>query len=280
MKEKYNVQITRREFMFLPVETRMRIIKSGNMINQYLPSDEGMKKIGPVTENPYSQNWIDDNARDKFRVASARRVLRVVLDHKCSTVLDYGCGSGVLVNYLSRRGIYAIGVDRERRCIDYCIRNQKGHFYLTNTLTEFPQVDMITATHVLEHIENYMELLVSFKTRLRKGGILYVSVPNLSFATQDYTTNTQATDHLYIWSSAALQKAIESAGFNILKVDYNIRLGELFKTVTRMCLPSCVAVGLFNSILERFYSNYLNGVIVPLKKDSHLAGEIAIVAKN
>lgn len=102
-------------------------------------------------------------------------------------VLDYGCGSGVLLRELLQRGHEVHGVDNSQGMIDRA----------RNDLAEFPHVslelitdseyrgdylastyDVVYSLGVLEYVDNPRRLLAQLASVVKPGGFLIISVPN------------------------------------------------------------------------------------------------------
>ena len=83
--------------------------------------------------------------------------------------LDFGCGLGGMLDELGMEAAWAAGLEpnRERAAIV----TAKGHNVFTS-LYDVPEesVDIITMFHVLEHLTNPVETLISLKRVLRPGG--------------------------------------------------------------------------------------------------------------
>lgn len=98
---------------------------------------------------------------------------------KAKTFLDVGCGIGTAVLQAKSLGLDAIGVDPNPFAVEYgrerfSLDLRCNYFSPDLFQTKF---DIITCTHVLEHLENPRKLLGEAIETLNAPGLLFVSVP-------------------------------------------------------------------------------------------------------
>jgi SAM-dependent methyltransferase len=89
-----------------------------------------------------------------------------------ATVLDFGCGGGVFLNWLQDLGWDTCGLEP----------STDAAFLRHRRVTSAPQdrsFDFGVLHHVLEHVTAPLEVLAQLGGALREGGILYISVPAL-----------------------------------------------------------------------------------------------------
>ncbi|AFU68716.1 SAM-dependent methyltransferase, AdoMet_MTases superfamily [Psychroflexus torquis ATCC 700755] len=92
------------------------------------------------------------------------------------SVLDYGCGTGEFVSYLSKKGIISSGVEPTKKAFDQA---EKAEVKIYKNLKKVEGTfDAITLFHVLEHVEDYLKVLEDLKAKLNPGGLLVIAVPN------------------------------------------------------------------------------------------------------
>ncbi len=100
-------------------------------------------------------------------------------------VLDFGCGSGVLLPFLGKVAEQVVAVDidlnpfqRMKACIDFPT-NLEVHEIRALPLDRLPAAsfDVITALDVLEHVEDLTTTLAGLLRLLKPGGRLVVSGP-------------------------------------------------------------------------------------------------------
>jgi SAM-dependent methyltransferase len=89
-----------------------------------------------------------------------------------SSVLDFGCGNGKLLDWLQERGWETYGVEPSMDVAFF------RHRHLTS-LDQDRRFRFVILNHVLEHITNPLGLLRQIARTLRDDGALFVSVPRV-----------------------------------------------------------------------------------------------------
>jgi len=105
-----------------------------------------------------------------------------------TTVLDAGCGPGQYALYLAGKYPHAnfTGYDFSKENIKRCVES-KDSLQLSNAefkkldlleLNQSDAFDLIYTIDVLEHIVGNMKVIGNLDRALKKGGILYIAIPN------------------------------------------------------------------------------------------------------
>ncbi len=100
-------------------------------------------------------------------------------------VLDFGCGSGVMLPFLAKQAKEVIGVDIDLTPLEKIEQyiNFPKNVSFQETYEEIPEksLDLIIALDVLEHVDNLERELDKFTSLLAPSGELIVSGPTENF---------------------------------------------------------------------------------------------------
>ena len=135
-------------------------------------------------------------------------------------LLDVGCATGALIARLEERGWTARGVEISGPQAEYC--RARGLEVSGRPLEEngFPgeSFDAVTASHLVEHLNNPRSLVREIFRILKRGGRLYMTTPNADgFQARLLGGRWRSAifDHLYLFSRATLSALLKSEGFRV-----------------------------------------------------------------
>ena len=94
-------------------------------------------------------------------------------------VLDVGCGAGQITDYLTQKGIMAIGIDFSEELLKIARKNFPSSKFILADICEYEhkeQIDGIITKDVLFHLsdENLITVLQKFKKMLKPNGSLCI----------------------------------------------------------------------------------------------------------
>lgn len=110
---------------------------------------------------------------------------RISLQDK--TILDVGCGGGILTESLAQAGAQVIGIDVSEKALaaaqEHQFQNQLNIAYYKKTAEEFntlhsEKFDVITCFELLEHVPNPVSLITACAQMLKNDGHLFFSTLN------------------------------------------------------------------------------------------------------
>ena len=167
-----------------------------------------------------------------------------------SRVLEIGCASGGLLKSLLDLGFQNIlGMDPSPGCIR-AARKLYGVPGVAASIFTLPAAedpyDFLILTGVMEHIRDLDRAVEQFRRLLRKGGRVYLEVPDASRyeASLDAPFQEFSTEHVNFFSKTSLANLMRTRGFRILAAGHTVRpLHE----VTCPC-----TYGVFEYVAERF----------------------------
>jgi len=137
-----------------------------------------------------------------------------------STILDIGCGSGLMLNALEGLGNTS-GMDMSDDAIQFSQEIFRGGIrkgYLPDNVP-FPenQFDLITALDVIEHIDDDVQSLKTIKELLTATGTAIIPVPAYMVLWSHFD---EINEHKRRYTLTELKNKLEQAGFRIEKISY------------------------------------------------------------
>ena len=113
--------------------------------------------------------------------SSHGRVLQLLQGREPLRILDVGCGPGWLAQALTAAGHTVTGIDVEEAD---GVRDRMHRFIRADLTQGLPaddeQYDVVLAADVIEHLPDPSRLLADLSSRVRPGGSIIASVPNIS----------------------------------------------------------------------------------------------------
>ncbi|MCO4312575.1 class I SAM-dependent methyltransferase [Pectobacterium versatile] len=165
------------------------------------------------------------------------RVLDLIKESGASSILDCGYGTGAIATKLAALPS-SVSIDiiegsdllckqaKERFGHRICIINSFFEFYEPNK-----KYDVILALHVLEHVEESVNLLRKFHSWLNPGGIVIAAVPNansihrklavmlnLQPCLEHLSQRDIAVSHKRVYMPSQLESEFKQAGFDINEI--------------------------------------------------------------
>ena len=142
----------------------------------------------------------------------------IIIDSKQHIVLDLGCGSGWLTKSFQKIAM-AVGVDvrfspswNDRKECCFVVADARFLPIADNT------VDIVIALSLLEHVDDWQQILCEAFRVLRAGGVLVIQLPNLKYPIEPHTKFPL----LYLVPQPLKQTIAKLAGYPELKFDCTI----------------------------------------------------------
>jgi len=151
---------------------------------------------------------------------------------KNGKVLDIGCGVGDILLLLKKIGFKVYGLEIDKKAVS--IARKKGLDVRLGTFKATEgygnnYFDTIRLYHVIEHLNDPVECLRIARRKLRVGGELIMSTPNVRclsrFIFGRYWSSLDSPRHLFIFSPQSLSFLARKEGFHVTSIEYNTSLG-------------------------------------------------------
>ena len=167
--------------------------------------------------------------------SDAKPAFLELIDPRGLRVLDLGCGGGYNGALLKRAGarevvgveLHAGAAAQARKRLDAVVHGDLAHLDLSQLGDE--PFDVILASDVLEHLAEPEAVLARALTRLRPGGAVVVSLPNVAhvvvFANllmkrwPRRSSGIFDRTHLRFFAKRDMVRLLEGAGLHVLRIE-------------------------------------------------------------
>ncbi|WP_420384709.1 class I SAM-dependent methyltransferase [Roseivirga sp.] len=133
------------------------------------------------------------------------------------SILDYGCGTGTFLSYMSKHGWDTLGIEPDEQARQIALNNRIDLTSIDQLTQSF---DSITLFHVLEHVHSLNETLTQLISCLNRNGVLILALPNYkSYDAEHYQEHWAGYDvprHLYHFSQKSIFTLAKKLGLNIV----------------------------------------------------------------
>jgi len=205
-------------------------------------------------------------------------------------LLDIGCGNGAFMKRMISLGWECEGIDFDKNAIEACLKEGLNVSLgdLSNQNIQNNSFDVITISHVIEHVDNPFSLLSECYHILKPGGQIVIATPNSNswlFRSifHSYWYPLEIPRHFHIFNLTNLSTLINKVGFEIICAKTTHRNEFWVYLVSK----SIKKTGLFNmskgkknkiSVLEGKFWQFIVWLILLFKDD--LGGELFFKAKK
>ncbi len=156
----------------------------------------------------------------------ARGLLKVLrgFDFSRKEVLEIGCGSGMLLREIKKRGAKITGCEIDRKSCEIANETLGANIISNIQVSEFldknsHKFDLIAMSHVLEHFQNPVKILKQLRSAIEENGTLLIVVPNLDGAPKTFLKRYwgywQVPVHVTHFNRHSISRLIENCGYKV-----------------------------------------------------------------
>lgn len=206
---------------------------------------------------PFFGRTLDGTLRRAYR-GLLRRLTDAGLDPN-ARVLDYGCGSGLLTQFLRESGFEAVGYDP-----------YSAAFADERVLAR--PADCLIAQDVIEHAEDPLDLLSRLDGLVAPGGLVFLGTPNASridlARAEAFVHPLHQPYHRHIFAAEALHAATGRLGWRLVR--------SYSTPYTNMRFPSLAFMQhymrCFDDTLDALFERRLNSLKLWLNPKTYFLG--------
>ena len=205
-------------------------------------------------------------ARKGYRIARPKGVLPRILSYipsvaraaaldvmdlspsQVGTLLDVGCGNGDFIARMQSFGWSVCGVDPDPAAVGR-VRSQGLQVY-SGMIADVPDAnryDVITISHVIEHVADPVALLRECRRRLRPNGTLIITTPNIKsighWWFKGYWRGLELPRHLILFSSASLTECVSQSGLAVQSIRTETRIARMIFAPSSCAQAGALGVG-------------------------------------
>ncbi len=214
-KNEINIDVAR-YFGKLKTVSLLRCNDTGYLF--YVPfsvigDDKFYKELSSIRTNYYSERW--------------EHIKALQFLNKEDKILEIGSGFGAFIKLLQEKEIYNVkGLELNPLAVSKCIDeklNVEERLIEEEAFTKIEYYDVVCYFQVLEHITAVHEFIESSLKTLKKGGKLFIGVPNNNpylFVSDKWHTLNLPPHHAGLWNKKALKSLEKIFAVQLKKLEY------------------------------------------------------------
>lgn len=153
------------------------------------------------------------------------------------SMLEIGCGGGMLLSRFQESGHSVLGIDPAplSKIEASKLKVQViSDFYPSKQIKQ--KFDVIYHSDVLEHVTNPLTFLKKHYIQLNNNGLLFISTPDCSENILKGDTSLVLHQHFAYFDKESLQLTLEHAGFKVLEITRALYGGSLYVVAQKKSL--------------------------------------------
>lgn len=168
----------------------------------------------------YDENYLSDQNQVAYdNIPIYKKIFHPFVTEEM-VVLDFGCGSGVLLDLIN--GKYKIGIDVNKNALEKAKKRGINELHTNLENLKPNSIDVVVSNSALEHVPNPHEILSRLHELLKPGGKIIFRIPHETLG-WDYKPGDW-NYHLFTWSPMAIGNLFNDVGF--LKIEVKTEKGK------------------------------------------------------
>lgn len=248
-------------------------------------TQEHFTKVDPKDKNQsgYGSYFKEEHLWEKI----AEKQVEIIKQYKKEgNLLDVGCGLGMFLLKAKKQGFKVYGLDILDFSVKICHKRglekvKKGEIGQLNKLFSQKRFDVITASHILEHVADPLKFISQIKMHLKPKGILFIAVPDgqslIARILGKKWFGYYHYQHLFVFNKTCLIKILNDLNIKIIKIGKEgiswIKIENIIRRFKIYYQPAGIILDMIRT------SQKLLGIFA-IKKLPLIAGNIWLIAKK
>ena len=206
---------------------KKEIDKFSKMADEWWDSEGKFKPLHKF--NPTRIKYIKENIINNFKLKNKSKPLSGI------SILDIGCGGGLLSEPMSRMGANVTGIDASDKNIKIAKLHSKKNKLKINYLCSSPEklkvtkkFDVILNMEIVEHVEDIDFFLKSCSKLLKKNGLMFVATINKTL--KSYIFAIVGAEYVLRWlpiGTHEWEKFVKPEDLKKILMKYDLSLNKL-----------------------------------------------------
>ena len=206
---------------------KKEIDKFSKMANEWWDPEGKFKPLHKF--NPIRIKYIKENIINNFKLKNKSKALSGI------SILDIGCGGGLLSEPMSRMGANVTGIDASEKNIKIAKLHSKNNKLKINYLCTSPEkleikkkFDVILNMEIVEHVEDIDFFLKSCSKLLKKNGLMFVATINKTL--KSYVFAIVGAEYILRWlpiGTHEWEKFVKPEDLKKILMKYDLSLNKL-----------------------------------------------------
>lgn len=191
----------------------------------------------------YHRDEIYLKENKQFENIFQKRVRTILRFKQNGSALEVGSSTGLLLSLLQKEGWKVQGIEPSKKAANYAEKQGIPTRILSFEKAKIGQkYDAVIFNHVLEHVDNPLEILKKAHFVLDKNGIIFIDVPHFgSFSAKHKKENWEyilPEEHKWHFTKKSLEYLLKKAGFKLIYLethsgiwDYEDPIKELWQSL-------------------------------------------------
>ena len=206
---------------------KKEIDKFSKMANEWWDPEGKFKPLHKF--NPTRIKYIKENIINSFKLKNKSKPLSGI------SILDIGCGGGLLSEPMSRMGANVTGIDASYKNIKIAKLHSKKNKLKINYICSSPEklkitkkFDVILNMEIVEHVEDIDFFLNSCSKLLKKNGLMFVATINKTL--KSYIFAIVGAEYVLRWlpiGTHEWEKFVKPEDLKKILIKYDLSLNKL-----------------------------------------------------